>query len=704
MAAWRSDGGRATFIWLLSGAAADVGELLSGARRAAPTDAAEEILLNMDGSLFVTPREQKPVEFDTARRTYLMTPDDLSEPWDHGFSFGPSPALALLVVNARDGVSLNLRETLVRARFMGTTRVVASVLASSWDEPRVDELVEAEVADALRRAGFAESQVLIRRADFRDERSVSNVFDAIDLSADALEEDSERDLVMVVDGVEPRIDRVRVLGISDRDAVHSGMVLEAFFSDVRRTVSVTSVQWVGEEQEDLRGMVALELFGIDAASITPGAILAHPGTFRYMRAFEANMHIVPRPLLGPLELSSLAGSARVRLAGEVVDATIDAVEVGVADGDAMVTVTLSEPAAMRSNDVFTVEIGRDLVAFGAVAQPLASVDDDAKLVTVWYGTNRVPQHSGLIPAYGGGSNDGRIHYGACTVRIPRSHRFGTVSTGWWKKMWQPAKWGSDLTLNEVRPADSRDDIAAQIRAALDTDEPEKRAVVYLHGYNTTFEDAALRAAQLDADLNIPGITSFFSWPSHAEFLGYLADKERAQESLFYFLEFLRMLHDQAEVDRIDLIVHSMGNQIFTDALTFLVADAHNSGIPLGAVIMAAPDVSTNLFTRKTAGLGAHAGNATMYVSAKDLALKVAQKLQQGPRAGACPPVTVVNGIDTIETTDADLSLLGHGYYGAAHAILYDMRDIMNGMHDPTRRARLHPAYTQDNSRYWQFSR
>jgi Alpha/beta hydrolase of unknown function (DUF900) len=41
--------------------------------------------------------------------------------------------------------------------------------------------------------------------------------------------------------------------------------------------------------------------------------------------------------------------------------------------------------------------------------------------------------------------------------------------------------------------------------------------------NVSFEGAAIRAAQLGVDLQVP-LTAFFSWPSRATVVGYTADE------------------------------------------------------------------------------------------------------------------------------------------------------------------------------------
>jgi esterase/lipase superfamily enzyme len=96
-----------------------------------------------------------------------------------------------------------------------------------------------------------------------------------------------------------------------------------------------------------------------------------------------------------------------------------------------------------------------------------------------------------------------------------------------------------------------------------------------------------------------------------------------------------------------------------------------------------------------------ADHSTLYLSSHDRALASSGLLHKAPRAGFVPPVTLVDGIDVIEVTNADLTLLGHGYYGSAEAVLYDMRELLVYGTLPDLRARLSKAIALGSARkYW----
>ena len=52
-------------------------------------------------------------------------------------------------------------------------------------------------------------------------------------------------------------------------------------------------------------------------------------------------------------------------------------------------------------------------------------------------------------------------------------------------------------------------------------------LLYVHGFNSSFETAALDAARLSDALKFRGDTVLFSWPSRDSVFDYLADRESA---------------------------------------------------------------------------------------------------------------------------------------------------------------------------------
>src|SRR5262249_34687796 len=146
------------------------------------------------------------------------------------------------------------------------------------------------------------------------------------------------------------------------------------------------------------------------------------------------------------------------------------------------------------------------------------------LYTVWYGTNRKP----LSPVGYGGARDSETHFGRCSVFIPASHKIGSMGSPWWERL---VRRMDDrvrvLKIADLSPDDHWRDVFDHMRAVtLD----ERHALVFIHGYNVSFLDAARRAAQIGFDLQIRGAMAFFSWPSRGSVHAYPADEATIEAS------------------------------------------------------------------------------------------------------------------------------------------------------------------------------
>ena len=120
-------------------------------------------------------------------------------------------------------------------------------------------------------------------------------------------------------------------------------------------------------------------------------------------------------------------------------------------------------------------------------------------------------------------------------------------------------------------------------------------------------------------------------------------------------------------------------------------------------MLAAADVDQDTFRRLSVAYQAVARRTTMYVCGKDRAVEASSGCSAYPRAGLTPPVLVVPGIDTINVSNLDLTLLGHGYVAEAKEVLQDINSVLRDNTPPERRFGLRPITTADG-RYWSFRR
>src|SRR6185437_6199447 len=121
-------------------------------------------------------------------------------------------------------------------------------------------------------------------------------------------------------------------------------------------------------------------------------------------------------------------------------------------------------------------------------------------------------------------------------------------------------------------------------------DPDREALIFIHGYDTTFEEAARRLGQMTYDLGFPGAPILYSWPSKGALLQYTADEATIEWVIPHFEQFLHLVADQTEVRTIYLVAHSMGNRAVSGALKSMADKGQTLRPKLNEIVMAAPDI------------------------------------------------------------------------------------------------------------------
>lgn len=200
--------------------------------------------------------------------------------------------------------------------------------------------------------------------------------------------------------------------------------------------------------------------------------------------------------------------------------------------------------------------------------------------------------------------------------------------------------------------------------------------MFIHGYNVSFHRAARRTAQLAYDLDFAGVPLFYSWPSDGAFLRYTADEQDVRLTVPHLTEFLNDVVRSTGAERVHVVAHSMGSRALAASLTDIGRDI--SAPVFGEVIFAAPDIDAREFRDIVApAIVGTAERITLYASSKDRALRVSQALHDYPRAGdSGKGLTVFAGIETIDASVIDTSLLGHSYFADAIQLVRDLLSVI----------------------------
>ena len=291
----------------------------------------------------------------------------------------------------------------------------------------------------------------------------------------------------------------------------------------------------------------------------------------------------------------------------------------------------------------------------------------------------------------------QISYGTCLVSVPRDHRMGELEgPSIWRLEFRPDPERHILVLSKELSEQTR--FFADVRHLAERSDKHD-ALVFVHGYNVDFDDAARRTAQLAYDLGFRGPAIAFSWPSQATLAGYNRDARNVQLSADSLRVLLSDLSKKADVKRIHVIAHSMGNRAVVGALSKIGND-----VPIRQVALIAPDIDSELFRRLAREFPSSVGPITLYASSRDTALMAAAKFAGYPRAGqGGQNVVVTPGIETVDASAVDTSLtgLGHSYYADASQMLSDLFAFFRG--DPaSKRFGLRAAQSKDGP-YWIFA-
>lgn len=199
-------------------------------------------------------------------------------------------------------------------------------------------------------------------------------------------------------------------------------------------------------------------------------------------------------------------------------------------------------------------------------------------------------------------------------------------------------------------------------------------LIFIHGFNTLYQEAILRASQIAYDLKYQGPIILYSWPAGSEgflnskFIGktYEYNLINAKYSVDPFVRFLTRLNDNGI--KPNLMVHSMGNQIVLPALERI--SEKESNITVNELFLNAPDITSKGFDDLINNIKPIVNHITLYCSYHDNAIATSTFFNNDKRVGQCIKVEDVDVIN-VSLIDNASSGLGHDYY-ASRPILNDI--------------------------------
>jgi esterase/lipase superfamily enzyme len=219
-------------------------------------------------------------------------------------------------------------------------------------------------------------------------------------------------------------------------------------------------------------------------------------------------------------------------------------------------------------------------------------------------------------------------------------------------------------------------------------------IVYIHGYNQSFDDAVRDAAQFQYETGLDAAVVAYSWPSAHDLLKYAADEDSNSASVGNFVDFISPLKaaaSRAQV-RIVIVAHSMGNRIAVRGFEQLPDCADTA-------VMAAPDVYSLEMKNNLKKISEGVKHVTIYASQTDQALLLSNVFHQDYRVGLFEHNPfIATGMDTIDATAVDTSMLGHSYYVESSTVAGDISRFLSGAR-PAQRPHLEEK-SVETFNYW----
>jgi len=233
--------------------------------------------------------------------------------------------------------------------------------------------------------------------------------------------------------------------------------------------------------------------------------------------------------------------------------------------------------------------------------------------------------------------------------------------------------------------------------------PRHEVVIYIHGYNNDFNDAAFQLAEVWHFLGRKHLPILYTWPAGHEGVsglrGYNYDRESSEFTIYHLKQFLKSLGRMDEIEKIHIIAHSRGTDVLVNALREVFLEIRAEGkdpvkeLRIANVVLAAPDIDYEVILQRVVAEHAVSGvnQATVYSSPGDKAIRISEWLYGSlARIGhmgsgdvkskltkkQMDSIAENSPINLIQFTGKSDSV-GHGYFSSNSAVSSDLITLIN---------------------------
>ena len=189
-----------------------------------------------------------------------------------------------------------------------------------------------------------------------------------------------------------------------------------------------------------------------------------------------------------------------------------------------------------------------------------------------------------------------------------------------------------------------------------------RLILFIHGFNVTFPEAAAAIARLSFGIRSDALPVFVSWPSQGAVTKYWNDEENIEASVERLRPIFNLLLSNPDVDEVEIVSHSMGTRLVARILSEL--QLQGTSLPkLTRVTFAAADLYEGeiqglwprICTMPTKGW-------VFYTSKNDFALLASSIVHDAPPIGdSRTRVFTLASVDTVDASAIAPMLHGYGH-------------------------------------------
>ncbi len=242
--------------------------------------------------------------------------------------------------------------------------------------------------------------------------------------------------------------------------------------------------------------------------------------------------------------------------------------------------------------------------------------------------------------------------------------------------------------------------------------PSKEVLLYVHGFNETFESAAFTAAELCHFLGREQVCAFFTWPASTtgNFLtSYTATTESGDFAVEHLKKTIRMLATTPGVEGVQILAHSRGTAVTLKAVLELGLEAIAAGkeasnlYKIDNLVLLSPDIDIDIAAQQITGFVSDPdlvtvwpegrlprvlkGRLTIYASPEDRALLVSRILfRSRTRVGQMRPEDIpeegqrymaeVGRLDLISYQGKRTDFFGHSYFTTNPQVSSDLIQLI----------------------------